>query len=184
MMHNMTTIADYLETAQQFINSSESETAIAALENEEVIYQDEEMCNVQYLEENNITHFKFNFPCRCIVAAKGNVMLVIKRPHEGGKSLVDKFSEVLCEYLKNRGIAPIECDKNDIMVDGYKTASAVQTQINNWDFVCYQISINQDLETIKNVCKKPMIKVPKGLGEYGITTEEMLKFCTDYWNQH
>lgn len=35
--------------------------------------------------------------------------------------------------------------------------------------------------TIKAICRKPMRKVPKGLSEYGITTEEVeqmfLAFC-------
>jgi hypothetical protein len=29
-----------------------------------------------------------------------------------------------------------------------------------------------------------MIKVPKALSEYGITTEEMVKFCEDYWTKN
>ena len=184
MIYNFTTIADYLKIEKSFIDSLESETAIAALENEEVIYQSEDVCNIDYLKEHHITHFKFNFQCRCIVAAKGNVMLVIKRPHKGGESLVQIFSKAFCEYLNGRGLDSAVCDNNDIMVDGYKTASAVQSEIKNWDFICFQISINQDIETIKNVCKKPMIKIPRGLGEYGITTEEILQFCTDYWSKH
>ena len=44
--------------------------------------------------------------------------------------------------------------------------------------------VNVDLEAIKNACKKPMVKVPKALSEYGITTEEMVKFCEDYWKNN
>lgn len=43
--------------------------------------------------------------------------------------------------------------------------------------------MNVDLEDIKKICKKPMKKVPKGLSEYGITTEEVeqmfLEFCKE-----
>ena len=48
----------------------------------------------------------------------------------------------------------------------------------------YQISINQDLDVIKHACTKPMEKIPKALSEYGITTEEMVKFCEDYWAEY
>ena len=33
---------------------------------------------------------------------------------------------------------------------------------------------------IKAICKKPMKKVPKGLSEYGITTEEVEQMFLDF----
>ena len=50
-----------------------------------------------------------------------------------------------------------------------------------WTYELVQISINQDLEVIKNVCLKPMVKVPKGLGEYGVTTEEIIDWVEDWF---
>jgi hypothetical protein len=73
-------------------------------------------------------------------------------------------------------------DNNDILVDGFKVASGAEVSLpNGFRYVAYQISINQDLETIKHACLKPMVKVPKALSEYGITTEEMVDFCKNYW---
>lgn len=46
----------------------------------------------------------------------------------------------------------------------------------------YQISINQDIEAIKHICKKEMIKIPKALSDFGITAEEIVNFCEDYWD--
>lgn len=41
--------------------------------------------------------------------------------------------------------------------------------------------MNTNLDHIKAICRKPMKKVPKGLSDYGITTEEVeqmfLEFC-------
>lgn len=184
MIHTGGSIAEFFDLQDSFLNSSEEETAIAILENEEVLYWKEDQCDTHYLDEHNITYFKFNLKCGCTVAAKGNLMIVAKRHHVGGKSISLIFAEELCEYLKKKGINSVACDNNDVMVDGYKTASAMKSEIGNWDVVCFQISINQDIETIEKVCKKPMIKIPKGLGEYGITTEEMLQFCIDYWSKH
>ena len=76
------------------------------------------------------------------------------------------------------------CDNNDVLIDGYKVASGCDTNVDGWAYMGYQISINQDIETIKHACNKPMVKVPKGLGEYGITTKEMVEFCKKYWNNN
>ena len=49
------------------------------------------------------------------------------------------------------------------------------------DYTAGFIGINTNLDHIKAICRKPMKKVPKGLSEYGITTEEVeqmfLEFC-------
>ena len=74
------------------------------------------------------------------------------------------------------------CDNNDVLVDGYKVASGCETIHNGFNYMGYQISLYQDLETIKNVCNKPMVKIPKALSEYGITTDEMVDFIEEYWN--
>lgn len=61
-----------------------------------------------------------------------------------------------------------------------------------WEFYrqvegqCYTagfISMNVNLDHIKAICKKPMEKVPKGLSEYGITTEEVEKMFVAFCKQ-
>ena len=42
------------------------------------------------------------------------------------------------------------------------------------------IGINTNLDHIKAICRKPMKKVPKGLSEYGITTEEVEQWFLDF----
>ena len=116
--------------------------------------------------------------------AKGNINIADIRPCKYG-FIETKFSKDLCEYLQTRGLNVV-LDNNDVLVDGYKTASCAGKALEpdfRWIYTCFQISINQDLEAIKNICKKPMVKVPKGLGEYGITTEEMLKWCEDWFDK-
>lgn len=39
-----------------------------------------------------------------------------------------------------------------------------------------------NLDHIKQICKKPMKKVPKGLSEYGITTAEIEQMFLDFCN--
>ena len=70
------------------------------------------------------------------------------------------------------------------MIDNYKVASGCECMEGDFLYMGYQISIYQDIEIIKHACNKPMIKIPKALSEYGITTEEMLSFCESYWKQN
>ena len=73
-------------------------------------------------------------------------------------------------------------DNNDVLVDDFKVANGAEVILSGgYHYIAYQISINQNLEIIRHACLKPMVKVPKALSEYGITTEEMVKFCEDYW---
>ena len=50
-------------------------------------------------------------------------------------------------------------------------------------FPIWVISMNVNLDHIKAICKKPMEKVPKGLSEYGITTEEVEKMFVAFCKQ-
>lgn len=121
----------------------------------------------------------------CIIGVKGNIFINIKRKlTNGGECLGDRFSKVVCAYLKNKGLNSVRCDNNDILVDNYKVGSCVETSVNNFQYMAFQVSIHQDIETIKHACTKPMVKVPKGLSEYGITTEKMVDFVKNYWNNN
>ena len=42
------------------------------------------------------------------------------------------------------------------------------------------ISMNVNLDHIKAICRKPMKKVPKGLSDYGITSEEVEEMFLDF----
>lgn len=91
-----------------------------------------------------------------------------------------RFVSYFLEWLKSKGLNATY-ESNDILVDGYKVCGLCVTRYGRIDYTAGFISINANLDHIKAICKKPMVKVPKGLSEYGITTEEVeemfLKFC-------
>lgn len=92
----------------------------------------------------------------------------------------DRFIAYFIDWLKAKGLNA-EFAKNDILVDGYKVCGMCITRYGRIDYTGGIISLNTNLDHIKAICKKPMKKVPKGLSEYGITTEEIeemfLAFC-------
>ena len=93
-----------------------------------------------------------------------------------------RFVSYFVDWLKAKGLNAVY-ESNDILVDGYKVCGMCITRYGRIDYTAGFIGINTNLDHIKAICRKPMVKVPKGLSEYGITTEEVEKmfitFCKE-----
>lgn len=98
---------------------------------------------------------------------------------EIGNGWYDRFISYFLNWLKAKGLNAVYED-NDILVDGYKACGMCVTRYGRIDYTAGFIGINTNLEHIKAICKKPMKKVPKGLSEYGITTEEIEQMFIDF----
>ena len=179
---------DFLTNGEEeFIGSPNNETAIVVLKDTEVIYNDNSGCDFGYCEENNIKTFKGKINTMGTgVMAAGSLVLTVKRSmKDGGEALSDRFSKALSQYLVDKGLPSVRCDNNDVMVDNGKVASGGGIIINGFNYMGYQISVNQDVKAIKSICiDKPMVKQPKALSDFGVTTEEMVDFCVNYWNKN
>ena len=116
-----------------------------------------------------------------IVANKGDIIFShLDKPSNGW---LFSFADYFVKWLKAKGLNA-EFEDNDILVDGYKVCGLCITRYGRIDFSSAILAINTNLENIKKICTKPMEKIPKGLSEYGITTEEVeemfLAFCEEY----
>ena len=113
-----------------------------------------------------------------IVSNAGDILVGHFAQPENG--WYDRFIAYVLDWLKVKGLNA-EYVSNDILVDGYKVCGMCITRYGRIDYTGGIISMNVNLDHIKAICKKPMQKVPKGLSEYGITTEEVeqmfLAFC-------
>ena len=94
----------------------------------------------------------------------------------------DRFIAYFVNWLKEKGLNAEFVD-NDIVVDGYKVCGMCITRYGRIDYTAGIISMNVNLDDIKAICTKPMVKVPKGLHDYGITTEEVEQMFTDFCEQ-
>lgn len=89
-------------------------------------------------------------------------------------SFGDDLMDLITEFLKNKGLKA-ERYGNDILVDDeFKVASYMSERLNGCLYTAAHISIGMDLELIKKVCTKGMVKIPKGLKDYGITQKEII----------
>ena len=113
-----------------------------------------------------------------IVSNAGDVLIGhFAEPENGWR---DRFITYFLDWLKSKGLNA-EYVSNDIVVDGFKVCGMCITRYGRIDYTGGIISVNCNLDHIKAICRKPMKKVPKGLSDYGITTEEVeqmfLEFC-------
>ena len=115
-----------------------------------------------------------------ILAQPGDV--VIGHFYETDNGWCDKFVAYFVDWLKGKGLNA-EATKNDVLVDGYKVCGMCVTRYGRIDYTGGIISMNVNLDHIRALCKKPMVKVPRGLYDYGITTEEVEEMFLDFCRQ-
>lgn len=113
-----------------------------------------------------------------IVVEPGDIDIAYFGPHHN--TFHNDFGEYFTNWLIEKGLKTEFVD-NDVLVDGYKVCGLGTKTHSAIVYTVAHIGINTNLENIKQICTKPMKKVPKGLGEYGITSEEIkemfLEFC-------
>ena len=149
----------------------------------EVGYGFDKDVDFQYCFENNIPAYDQKRRGGAIVFAKDTLtlgMIYNNREHFG--FVFDRMIDDLCVYLAKQGLDAVK-DNNDILIDGYKVASSTSYNFNEdytWTYSAAQIAMNQDLEAIKHICTKPMIKIPKGLSEFGITLQQIEAWCKNW----
>lgn len=116
-----------------------------------------------------------------IVANPGDITIACFGPI--ANTWVKDFGVYLVNYLKDQGLNAI-FEGNDILIDGYKIAGLSAKIYGNIQYSNIHIGINTNLEDIKNICLKPMIKIPKGLSDYGFSTKEIEKIFINYYSNH
>lgn len=180
----MITLKFCAENLPQLLAAKQEYKNIILHEQTEVSYGWENDFNKEYCEQNNIPCYNLLRGGGTIVYSKGNVSVGFIYDNQKYKRfMLVEMCHKLKEYLAAKGLN-VEINHNDILVDGYKVASCWGHNYGegyNWTLELVQISINQDLEAIKNICLKPMKKVPKGLGEYGVTTQEIIAWVEDWF---
>lgn len=90
-----------------------------------------------------------------------------------------RFVAYFVNWLKDKGLNA-EYVSNDIVVDGFKVCGLCVTRYGRIDYTAGFIGVNTNLDHIKAICRKPMVKVPKGLSEYGITSAEVEQMFLDF----
>ena len=171
---------DWISAITSYVKAGSHRTGYVVVDSPVVIvhrkYQvDEEVCNslgYEIVESYN--------NAGTIVSNAGDVL--IGYTNEPNNGWYDRFIAHFLKWLKARGLNA-DFVSNDIVVDGHKVCGMCTTRYGRIDYTGGIISMNVNLDHIKAICRKPMTKVPKGLYDYGITTEEVEQMFLDFCEQ-
>ena len=98
--------------------------------------------------------------------------LSIMELKNGGSNFGYESISAVRDMLESRKIDAL-IDGNDLMVDGRKCGSWARTIDSGYTQIVVHFSINSDMQTIQELCAKPMVKIPGALSDYGITAEDI-----------
>lgn len=136
--------------------------------------------NEEYCIENNIPIFKVGRTGGTIVSNTGDFdfVFVMNSSAKQWKKHKPILLEQIANLAREKGhFATIE--KNDLLINGYKTASFSYREVPGGVYVAMHISMSVDIALIMSICKKQMVKVPKGLNDFDIYEEDILKIIED-----
>lgn len=168
---------NYLDTFTDTL-VNRKERILLGMAEDFVVLQGNNCINEKYCKDNNLEVYKSQHMGGCIVIGQGDVEFNIFR--QDGWRDGEFYSKKILEFLKTK-IANIDIKDNDFLVDDtYKVASYSSVNVGNgFIYTGFHFSVNVNLEHIKNICTKPMKKIPRGLSYYGITSEEILKYLEE-----
>lgn len=90
---------------------------------------------------------------------------------KNGNDPAPRWMQKCAELLRGRGAA-VTFDHNDVLADGKKVASWANAGLpEGFMQTVAHFSVNVDVELIRRICTKPMVKVPGAMSDYGITAE-------------
>lgn len=131
------------------------------------------------VHELNLETFNLQRKGGAIIASPGDIVYCFTSKEENSRFNAE-LRKFLAKKLTDRCIN-IEQIKNDLLVNDKKCFGFMHQKIGKLHFYGGHISINCNLELIKELCTKEMIKMPGGLGEYNITSEDVIEWLKEFW---
>ena len=149
---------------------------IVEYDNMQVNYGFDAKPNFEYCQAHNIPCVDIGRRGGAFVVNNGDIgfgYITSGLDNTVGELIYNKFAE----YLRAKGLNA-EAKDNDVLIDGYKVFGWASNYYKEYDaiYITCHFTMSVDLELIRNVCTKPMNKIPKGLSEYGITSDEIKEF--------
>lgn len=186
-LEKLDSIKDWCDKLPQYLTDKEERSVVVICKEVEVGYGDDCDFNKEYCDLYNIPYYNRGGDGGTIVFSKGNVAVgFVYNNRKYRKWMLTCLLDDLSVYFKSLGLNSAR-SRNDILIDGYKVASGCAINLKpdfKWTYEAVQISVNQEIELIQNICTKPMAKMPRALSEYGITTEEIAQWCSEWLTTH
>ena len=177
---NKVSQTEWIDTATQYIQGGLHKIAYVVVDSPVVITHRRTQVDEAKCAEMGYSVVESYNNAGTIVSNAGDVLIGHFAEPENG--WYHRFIAYFVDWLKSKGLNA-EFVSNDITVDGYKVCGMCITRYGRIDYTGGIISVNVNLDDIKAICRKPMKKVPKGLSDYGITSEEIEEMFLDFCKQ-
>lgn len=168
---------DAVETIQSFISNKKHGFAYCTHNRKSVLIAQPDAVDRNLCAELGYDIMETMHTGGVVVVGEGDVS-VIHFGDIGNRTMLD-FAEYLVEQYKKRGLNA-SFDGNDVLIDGYKISGLSATPYGHIQYSTIHIGVNTNLDDIRVICTKPMTKVPKGLSDYGITTDDVEQMLLDW----
>ena len=134
---------------------------------------------LNYTDSNKCDKMNSGHNGGCYISFDGDfVVIYFFRENKDAQKFIDnvilKFVDKLKEIIPDK---IIEFTGNDILIDGKKISGASSS-----DYAVFFIGYNPDLNVIREVCNKEMLKTPGGLKEY-LSNEQVERILEDIINE-
>lgn len=145
--------------------------------NETVLIKSDSPCILYGVDEfNNPNNFPtYNTHNFGGVIVNFDTDLCVVHCEVGGFDFGNDLMNSLKDWFVSKGLNATRSN-NDVLVDGFKVASFMSSNHDGVIYSAAHISVKVDLEAIQQICTKPMVKIPRGLSDFGITGDEVRIF--------
>lgn len=172
---------EYINNLADYLTSKEEITVLVYGDKTYVLNGRDNTLNKEYCLENDIDILETKHIGGTIINFKEDIC--VGNFQNDFNDFGDKFSEAIFKFLESKNLN-VSKNGNDILIDNeYKVCSYSSVNMNGKLYTAFHISIGMDLGLIKEICVKEMKKIPKGLSDYGITTEEMVDLVKQVANE-
>ena len=128
----------------------------------------EEMCDYEYIKNNNIPHIKIDGNGSSIVCSEGDINFGFFGSKEFCEEMFDKLSKLVSKKITN-----FKFLNNDFMYNGNKHGSLTSIDFGDVYYIGVHLSNNINKELIEKICMKKCFKTPEKLPN-PITEDDIL----------
>lgn len=129
--------------------------------------------NMDKIRDKGVRLVQINHEGGTIILSPGDVEIGIFTEGYIGNDYRDNIVNGILALLEQNGHKAI-VSGNDILVNGRKVVGFGSRMFGKILYTAIQVSVGINLDLIKEICTKPMVKQPDGLMNYGVTTEDVL----------
>ena len=176
----------YYSLAYMKNNNIPALTAVFPINELSVNYGGQLDINKNFCDKNGIHYRYLERKGGCMVFFPGNIIIEDVFPIDN-QLRQHKYVQDFVQWLGTKSIIA-GTNNNDVLINGKKvigtTSAMLPFPYEEYVYLFISISINSNAELIDKICTKPMNKIPGALSDYGITTEEVMKWTLNWFNSH